>query len=491
MSTVIDKPNSSRNESDDSVPGTIQPLVDFAARPRANVTALCAILVCGLCARAALWWAWNGQPIQIVDAQDYHRLAVGLVETGSYLTPDGQPSSLRPPLYPWIVSQIYQVFGVENDAAVRAFQALLSLVTVLIVYRLGLLMYSDKVGLLAAVLACFYPSLLGFNNLILSETLFTFLVVCSTWLVVEGLHRNTVAWMIPAGAVFGLGALTRSILLLSIPFLAVFLLFAWRGGWFKKLSAAALLVAAFAATIAPWVVRNTQVQQVFTLIDVMGGRNAMMGNYEHTPLERSWATISIVTGEKSWDNVLRQAHPEVIGMTQGQLDKAAMKYGIRFVLANPVLTAKRVAVRFFNFWQLERTLVAGAQQGLWGHVPKPLLLSLAAVICGGYAFVIFLGIFGLILAPARNRRYHWLLIVSIAIPCLVHSAIFAHSRYHLPLMPLVMLFAAAALMQRKEIWRHREKWGFKLAILCCVVLMLGWARELVFVDLAHASQMIP
>ena len=79
----------------------------------------------------------------------------------------------------------------------------------------------------------------------------------------------------------------------------------------------------------------------------------MMGNYEYTPLERSWATISLVQGDKSWDSVLRQQHPEVKGMTQGQLDKAALRYGISFVLKHPLLTVRRTLVRLFNFWQLD------------------------------------------------------------------------------------------------------------------------------------------
>ncbi len=461
------------------------------AASRAPWRTLVLVLALGLGVRVALWAWWDGQPIQIVDAQDYHRLAVGLVETGSYITPSGELSSLRPPLYPYAVSLIYRIFGVGNDAAVRMFQAIVSLFTVLITYQLGSLIYTQKIGLVAATLVCFYPSLLGFNNLLLSESLSTFLLVLSTWLIAKGLWKQSLCYLLLAGLAFGLGALTRSIFLLSIPVLVIYLLMAWRGTWAQKGTAAAVFATAFAVTIAPWSYRNTRVQQAFTLIDVMGGRNAMMGNYEYTPLERSWATISMVTGEKSWDSVLRASHPEVKGMTQGQLDKAAMKYGIRFAIANPWLTTKRFVVRFFNFWQLERTLLAGAQQGLWGDVPRLALLVLAATICGVYALVLFSGIFGLIMEPPVDRRFLWLLLLSIGVPCLVHAAIFAHSRYHLPLMPLLMFPAAAAWVRCQNIWARRHQAVFRLAIACCLVIILGWTREIVFVDLAQATQIVP
>ncbi len=450
-----------------------------------------AILLAGAVVRVVLWVLWSGQPIQIVDAQDYHRLAVGLVETGSYITPSGAPSSLRPPFYPWFVAQLYEVFGTGNEAAVRAAQALLSLITVVVVYRLGALLYCDRIGVVAAAMTCFYPSLLGFNNLILSETLFTLLLVSSTWILAEAHQKQSIGLLVVGGIALGVASLTRSIMLLSVPFLTAFVLATWNGRLHKRLLAAAALAAAVVVIITPWAIRNTRIQQTFTLVDVMGGRNAMMGNYEYTPLERSWATVSTVTGERSWDAVLRRKRPEVVGMTQGQLDRAAMRYGIHFALSNPALTAKRDVVRFFNFWQLERTLLAGAHQQLWGPVPKAGILSLAIIICGSYAAVMFLGIMGMAVMPPANRSFFWLLILSILIPCLIHTVIFAHSRYHLPLMPLVILPAAAAWSRRKELWARRAGWQFKLGIVCCTILTLGWVREIIFVDLAFASQIIP
>ena len=452
---------------------------------------LSVILLIGIFVRAVLWWSWNGQPIQIDDAKDYHDFAVRLVETGSYINPTGELSSMRPPLYPWVLSLIYRLFGVDNDGAVRGFQAIVSLFTVLFVYRIGVRIYSEAVGLLAAGITCFYPSLLGFNNLILSETLFTFLVVVSTWFFVEAIYQQSVLMILFAAAVLGLATLTRSITMLSIPFFAFLILTTWRCGWGRRIATTLVFVASFSLVIAPWSYRNTRIQKAFTLIDVMGGRNAMMGNYEYTPLERSWATITLVTGEKSWDAVLRREHPEVKGMTQGQLDKVALKHGLHFVFTHPVLTAQRTMVRFFNFWQLERTLVAGAQQKLWGEVSKQRLVIMAIVICGSYAVVIFLAMFGLILVPPVDRRYGWLLVTSVAIPCLVHTAIFAHERYRLPSMPLIILFASAACVNYREIWSCRREWTFKLAAMGCVVLILGWVREVCFADLSLASQIFP
>jgi 4-amino-4-deoxy-L-arabinose transferase-like glycosyltransferase len=468
----------------------VQPAASIPRSGRAFPRALAWILLAGAVVRVGLWLVCADMPVAVVDAQDYNRLAVGLVRHGAYLTPDGELSSLRPPLYPVVVAGVYRVFGLENHAAVRALQALLSLGTVVVVYRLGLLAFTERAGLWAATLVCFYPSLLGFNNLLLSETLFTFLVCLVTWLVGEAVVRGSLGWLAVAGVALGLGALTRSILWLFAPLLSVYLVVAWRGPAVRRLLAGAVPFVLFVATIAPWAYRNTQVQKTFTVIDVMGGRNAMMGNYEYTPLERSWATIDIARGEQSWDAVLRREYPKERGLTQGQIDKLAMRHGIRFVLAHPALTAKRTLVRFFNYWQLERSLIAGMQQGIFGSVPTAATLAAALLICGFYAAIMFLGIFGALMCPPGDRRLHWLVVMTIIFPCVIHSLIFAHSRYHLPAMPALLLYSAAALTRLPELWARRSEWTFRVAALLVALLVLGWARELIFVDLAKASHII-
>ncbi len=445
------------------------------------------ILLASVVVRVALWAAWKDPPLRIVDAQAYNRLAIVIVEQGEYLTPQGKPFSLRPPLYPAFVAGVYSVFGLENYAAVRMIQALLGLGTVVLVYVLGAEVYSRRVGLWASGWCAFYPSFLGFNNLLLSETLFTLFVAAITVVTLIAIKRRSMTLMPVLGVLLGLGALVRSILWLCGPLIAIYLILVWGGRWRTRVAATFIMMTCFLATIAPWAYRNTQHQRTLTIIDCMGGRNAMMGNYEHTPLERSWATIDIAQGKQAWHRVLAAETPNYSSLTQGQLDKVAMKHGIRFVLDNPWLTLKRDVVRFFNFWQLERTLVAGAAFGHFGELPKPAILTGAALVCGSYALAVFAGVFGVLMTPVADRRIHWLLVFTIAFPCVTHTLIFAHSRYHLPIMPIVLVFATSALLRMRNLWSRRRELTFALSLIACLLLIVGWTREIVMVDLAGSS----
>jgi len=440
------------------------------------------ILVLGLIPRLALLAYFHDLPIHIADAQDYDHLATSLVETGSYADARGVPTSLRPPLYPAIVAGIYRVFGVHNLLAVHIFQTVLGLITTVIVYRTGVEIYSRHVGVVAAAIVCFYPTLLGFNYQILSEVLFTFFQSAVVLLATLVIKRESLQRLVLLGIVLGLGALTRSILWLFTPLLAAYLFLVRGPGLWNRFRCAAIPMTCFLLTIAPWAYRNTRVQETLTFIDVMGGRNVMMGNYEFTPMERSWATISDVTGDRAWNRVLAAANPGYRDLTQGQIDKLAMKYGIRFALSHPGLTFQRSLVKFFNFWQLERELIAGSMGGYFGPLSKPTILTTAVLICAAYVTVIFGAVFGAISVPPPDVRVRWMLVLTIAFPCALHSIAFAHSRYHLPLIPILSIYAAAAAISWRDVRRHRL---FPLAAGICLILLLSWVREFIVVDLVH------
>jgi hypothetical protein len=214
----------------------------------------------------------------------------------------------------------------------------------------------------------------------------------------------------------------------------------------------------------------------------MGGRNFMMGNYQFTPLYRSWAAIEL-EGEKSWFHELSSTYPPADWKTQGLRDKLALRHGLKYVWEHPGQTLKRDVVKFLDFWGLERELIAGAVQGHFGAISNTAVLALAVLICGSYAAVTILGIFGAILFPPRDKRYHALLLLVIAFVCGMHTIVFGHSRYHLPLIPLVLIYTANAVANAPQLWAQRHHWSFRLAGCLSALLIVGWLWGFVAADL--------
>jgi 4-amino-4-deoxy-L-arabinose transferase-like glycosyltransferase len=455
-----------------------------AGRPSARVRALAWVLIPAALLRLALWLGYGNAPPKIWDERDYNAIAVNLARHGEFALRPGSPTSIRPPLYPMAVAGVYQAFGVENFAAVRLLQVGVSLLTIVLAYCLASMLYDRRAGLWAAGLYAVYPSMLGYDGLLLTEVVFT-AFLCATCVALVGAYKaDSLARLAAAGALLGLAALTRSVMYLFPALLVPFLLLTWRGGARRRVLAVLAVLTPFLAVLTPWTIRNTRLQRTLTVVDCMGGRNFMMGNYEYTPLNRAWNAIEI-GGERSWDRVLAAANPGYDALTQGQKDKLALRAAITYVTQHPVQTLRRDAVKFVNFWGLERELVAGASRGFFGRFSASGIVVLTLIIFGAYVATTSLGVFGAVVRPPSDYRLHAIPLMVIAFICGLHTLSFGHSRYHLPLIPLIAAYAAGALSAPGVIWSRRGRPAFAAA--CVVVGLLGacWAGEILLVDLGR------
>jgi 4-amino-4-deoxy-L-arabinose transferase-like glycosyltransferase len=166
-------------------------------------------------------------------------------------------------------------------------------------------------------------------------------------------------------------------------------------------------------------------------------------------------------------------------VTQGQIDKLALKCGLQYVAEHPGQTLARDVAKFFHFWQLERELIAGLREGFWGGASRPWLLLIAAAILGSYVLVVVGGILGWSLRWPRQWSMHLFLLLVAAFICGLHTLVFAHSRYHLPLMPLLAVYAAAAWTARGELITQYRRPAAWLAGALCLVLAVSWCRDLI------------
>jgi 4-amino-4-deoxy-L-arabinose transferase-like glycosyltransferase len=481
-------PQYSYNETS-SKPTGDQP-VGFMDSEKMNKPLLIIVIGASL-VRLALWMGFQGLATLHDDEREYNAIAKNLVKHHEFAVTTGSLTSIRPPLYPAFLAGVYSIAGIENFQAVRFLQAVLSLLTLAILYRLGAEVYSQGVGNWLAGLYAFYPSLLGYNNLILTETLFTFLFVLTCYCLIHALQVGLLRWLMAGALAMGLTALTRSVLWLFPPVFGLFLLFAWKGPFFHRLMAIVSFTVIFGIVLAPWAIRNTRLHETLVIVDVMGGRNFMMGNYEYTPLYRSWDAVSIPSeDDRFWRNEVIREYPAEDRETEGKLDKLALRQGLKFVAAYPGLTAKRDVIKFFDFWGLERELISAAKQGYFGSLPGAVAIALSLVVVGAFVAALFLGIFGMCMSPPENRYVNLFLLLLIAYITGMHTLVFGHSRYHVPLMPIVFVYSAAACVHIRSIWERRSNWSFRLASAICVVLAAGWAWRAWAADMDLVSKLM-
>jgi hypothetical protein len=215
----------------------------------------------------------------------------------------------------------------------------------------------------------------------------------------------------------------------------------------------------------------------------------MMGNYEYTPTFRAWAAIE-TQGAQAWYSVLAQADPLSKGVSQGAKDKRAMRHGLRYILQHPMETMKRDLVKLANFWGLEREVLAGVARGVYGDLPGWHVAGLTAAILGAYIGATLLGVFGAWTVPSAQPRAQAFVVLVMAVLCGAHTLTFGHSRYHLPLMPLVLIFAAAAIVQRDLLRAAVRTWPFRAALAMAGLLVVVWAVELAVVYRENAVELL-
>lgn len=441
---------------------------------------LMSILGAGLCVRLIFLFDFGGTGFKIVDERDYYHLGSSLFSGLGFAWGPDRPTSMRAPLYPGFLAMVWSLVGERSLFAIRTAQVIISLANVVLLYHLAKRLFNKKVALLAAGMFCFYPSFIAFNFLLLTEVLFTFLLTIFVFgcvLLLQS-HKGTVAFGV--GVTLGLAALTRSILWPFPLLLCPLMFFTLPGDKMRRLKLVALLFIGYAIVVTPWAVRNTNLQGVVTVVNSAGGMTLLMGNYEHTNINRAWHP-SALKGEHSIFANLKAQHPKSSEWTTGQKEAWAKEEALTYMLEHPVITFKRTIIKFGSFWGLERTILAGFKIGYY-HPPPWFVLMCTIFIPLAYIVLMILACLGLFLGAPDNRQIHWLLILIILFVAGLHSVVFGHSRYHLPLIPLMTLYAASALAQRS--WSQLRE-GFAKAVgpaMACVGLILVWGREIFVVE---------
>ncbi len=448
---------------------------------------LWAVLAAGLVLRLIIAVLVGDLGPRIVDEQHYHRLARSLRQGLGFSLEDGYLTSLRPPLYPFFLSTLWRLAGSEGLLVVRVAHAFLGVATAGLAWQMGRELFDRRVGLVAAATVAFYPPFLFSGVTLLTETLFTFLLMLASVACLVTARTGRLGAALLAGTAFGLAALTRSVVWV-FPFLAAPFLFVTLAGTRAKRATLALaFLGAHLTVLAPWSIRNTRLQGVPTVVDTMAGFNLWMANSDSTPADRMWNSIG-QGGAEAFSRAIRRDFPEG-WLSEGRKDKWGQTQAFRYMRAHPVVTLQRAAAKFADFWGLDREFAAGLAWGVYRPAPA-LGAVLTAALVAFYPPVLLMAVLGVCLAPRQARSPHLFLLMLVLVVCGLHCLAFGHSRYRLPLMPMVAVYAAAALVHRS--WRRLGE-GLATAAVPMAMggLFLGlWARELVVRDADRIRELL-
>jgi 4-amino-4-deoxy-L-arabinose transferase-like glycosyltransferase len=387
------------------------------------------------------------------DDRDYDRLACGLVAGKGYTRfgpvvsedrcgegPTGEPTAFRPPGYPMFLAAVYTAtdpIGIERWTAARVAQALLGTVVVALLGLVAWQLFGRRTALAAMMLGAVFPPAIVLGGSLLSETLFVALMLGAIVAVLADRSRGgDKRWLVAAGVLCGLAALTRSNAPALLLPLAVAVAAAPPGPRrpIARVGRAAALVAVAALVVAPWTIRNAVELHGFAPVSTEAG-SALAGTYNDTVrTDPNWAGAWRPPGHLPEFRTLLAS----VGGDEPAEQRELMQESLRYMADHPGYVAKVVG--------LDLARLSGLAGPDWWHFAgRPLSLPRWTADVSGAAFLVFLA---LALAGAFTRaaraapRWVW------AIPVLVLASVVVfvgETRLRAPIDPFVVLLAALAL----------------------------------------------
>ena len=162
----------------------------------------------------------------------------------------------HPPLYLlWLAAT--SVFGLESPLTHMLWTCVLGTATVVVLGFVGREVVGPRAGLVAAGLAAVYPNIWSHDGMLQSESLAILLVAIALLLAYRFWRAPSFTKIVALGVVSGLAALTRSELILLVPFVVLPLVLITRAiDLREKIKWLAVAGAGTAVVIAPWIGYN-------------------------------------------------------------------------------------------------------------------------------------------------------------------------------------------------------------------------------------------
>jgi len=161
-------------------------------------------------------------PGTTVDSAKYAAIARYISENGDliHLKIHGEPYLQKPPLLFWLGALFFKIFGVSMFAF-KLPNLLFSFLGIYSVYRLGLLIYDRRTGIIAAIIYSTSEAFFLYNMDVHTDLLLSSNIIFGTWQLAEYLDKKRVLNFIMGFFGIGLAMISKGPIGLAVPVFAI------------------------------------------------------------------------------------------------------------------------------------------------------------------------------------------------------------------------------------------------------------------------------
>jgi len=405
------------------------------------------------------------------DSKSYYiPLAINMIDNGVFSTsydPPHFPDDHHTPFYPLFLG-IFYLLGLDTNSIIIT-QILLSCATVFIVILLSDKLFKVRYpGLVAgSLLAINIPSII-FSNILLNETVFTFLITLASYFLVLFIDRpNSYSKMIWSAILFGSAILCRPIAFLIPLFLIPVFFLIQNRQLANKLRYAFIFVIVCILVVSPWIIRN-QITFNTPFLATVGNTNLLYFRAAGIISEKK--QIPMVASQKQlWEEVADEYGDQpydAVKFSRLERDKA-----IKIIGNDPVLYTKNhlTSVCYLLFKPLRAPI--DFQLGLrdeystltpWGTQSDSNVITRLFQTTSNFTIVlvaiqflmlllIWVGFVMGIIELIMNKNFLSILLILLVIIyfCLISGGPEANARFRIPIIPFISIVASVGIVNNK------------------------------------------
>ena len=381
-----------------------------------------------------------------VDAETYVNLAIQIAN-GDFFQKNFL-SFYQPPLYPFLLAFIFKTISLDLYL-IHLLQFILGAVNCVLIYLVGRLCFNKTVALLSGLISCFYWSFIYFEGELLIPSLIIFLDLCFLLFFLKYMDSGKSYQALLSGLLLGLSAIARpNILLFGLvvcPLLIIFPLVKHdcengKRNLRTRLISFLFFIIGSCCIIGPVTFYNWYVEKSFVLISHNGGLNFYIGNSPENA-----RAIDIRPGEE-WDEFTAMPKIEnpTVQITGADFSRYWYQKSLRYIRQYPLEFIKNTikkTVLFFHAHEFKRNIDIYFFKDHFSRLLRMPLMNFA-IICP-------LALFGMYLARRKSPKI-MLLLLFILIYGFSVVMFFVTSRYRLPVVPIMIIFASYAILQLLE-----------------------------------------
>jgi 4-amino-4-deoxy-L-arabinose transferase-like glycosyltransferase len=393
------------------------------------------------------------EPRGFHDPTLYEVFAARIADGHGYTAANGEATTYYPVGYIGALGAVVRLVGLtpipENVSMTAAvFNLVLGVGTVVLTFEVGRRLFDNRTGLIAAAVMALWPNLVFHTAVILTETLFIFLVMAAV-LVLVALPASTerIGWRRLAvfGVILALSVLVRPISLMLLPVLLVVLVVA-SAGWRLSIGYVLIATLAMVLVLTPWTIRNVYETDSFVAISTNLGDNLCMSRH-------AGATGAFQSGSACTVRARGLKTPEY----EVEVNNTNIRRAVRFVKSHPLSEAKLVFLRGYHTVKNDHDgLLASESYGANPFIPS-VWRRVLEIVADAYFFVTL--VLGLLAVPAflgRHRPWRLFFLLAGAALAVQPLIFFGDPRFHVPVLPFVAVLAAVLLTRTRSRFAARS-----------------------------------